>query len=68
MNEIQTLSGRMIGTQEAANLLGCTLRYLYRIQEWLPPHRIGRSLFYYVEDVERYAAEHPRLGRNNRVA
>ncbi len=67
MVEIVELSGWMTA-QQAADLLGCNVRYLYRIRRYLPPSRVGRALLYRREAVEKYGLEHPNLGRMIKVA
>jgi hypothetical protein len=62
MEEIVELSG-WITSRQAARLMGVSIRYLYRIREYLPPHHIGRALLYRKEDVEAYIASHPRLAK-----
>lgn len=62
MGELIELSG-YISADQAAKLMGVSRKYLYRIQQYLPPYRVGRSLLYRQEDVERYVETHPRLSR-----
>lgn len=63
MGDIVELAGFMTA-QEAAGFLGVRARYLYSIKRYLPPTYVGRALLYRREDVERYGANHPNLGKN----
>lgn len=62
MGDVVEISG-WVTAEQAAKLMGCTVRYLYRIKKFLPPSRIGRALLYRQDDIERYIEEHPRLSR-----
>jgi excisionase family DNA binding protein len=62
VGELIELTG-WISAEQAADLLGCSVKYIYRIRKYLPPERIGRTLLYRRDAVERYALMHPNLGR-----
>lgn len=53
-------SDRLINVREAADLLGCTTRYLYDNHHQFPfTRRLGRQLRFSTRGIEKYLARRP---------
>lgn len=71
MSAVIRLDGSWLTSAEAAQMMGCSVGYLHRLNHLgaLTPIRVGtRFIMYRRRDIERYIETHPRLGLGRSAA
>ena len=65
MGNIIRLDGSWVTSREAADMMGVSLQYMYRLKELqvVSPVSVGGRNMYRRRDIERYIESHPRLGK-----
>lgn len=65
MGKVIRLDGSWVTSREAAEMMGVSLQYMYRLKELgkLSPVNVGGRNMYRRLEIERYIDSHPLLGK-----